>query len=68
MSMSPINHTKARIGYEAATQRARCGACHHSTEDNRFWTCKKHGLMVTVYAVCKDFTVRVPHGFKVPPA
>lgn len=65
--MSPVEQKKSLIGYVAAMKRDRCGNCNHSTEDNRFWTCKKHGLMVTVYAVCNEWTVRVPHGFKVPP-
>lgn len=66
MSTSPIVQTKALIGYQAATQRPRCGSCQHALEDNRFWTCKKHGLMVTVYAVCDEWTQKVPHGFKGP--
>lgn len=68
MGMSPVDHTKARIGYVAATQRDRCGNCSQSTEQDRFWTCKKHGLMVTVYAYCDEWTVRIPHGYKVPPS
>ena len=68
MSASPIEHKKAAIGYVAATQRDRCGNCHHAGENSPgFWACRKHGLMVTVYAVCGDWTRRVPHGFKTPP-
>lgn len=67
MSMSAVDQKKSLIGYVAATLRDRCASCHHGVEDNKWWTCRKHGLMVTAYAVCNDWTKRIPHGFKVPP-
>lgn len=67
MSTSPITQKKALAGYVAATQRDRCGSCSWATEDANFWTCRKHGFMVTVYAVCNDWKSRVPAAFKSPP-
>ena len=55
MSMSPIDHTKARCSYVAASQRDRCGNCAHVSEAGNLWSCRKNGLMVTVYAVCKHW-------------
>lgn len=66
-SPSPVNFKKQQIGYVAATARDRCGNCNHVREDGAFWTCGKHALMVTVYAVCSEWTRKVPHGFKTPP-
>jgi hypothetical protein len=69
MSRTPSlsDFRKQQSGYVAAMQRDRCGNCQHGVEDNKWWSCKKNGLLVTAYAVCNDWTRKVPHGFKVPP-
>lgn len=55
-SPSPVTFKKQQAGYVAATARNRCGNCCHAREDvPGFWSCSKHGLMVTVYAVCNDW-------------
>jgi hypothetical protein len=62
-----IEHTKARIGFVAASRRGRCGTCRHVTEPREgFFSCGQHGLMVTAYAVCRDYERGAPRQV-VPP-
>lgn len=48
-----IERTQARVGYVAAARRPRCGNCAQLQEPRPgFFTCARHGFMVTAYAVC----------------
>lgn len=67
MSTSPINAMKNAQGYVSALQRKRCGSCQHAMEVyGGTWQCRKGGFMVTVHAVCKDWEIKQPPGFKRP--
>ena len=60
---SPIDQLKVRIGYTPATARKRCAVCTHvcrTQSHPRFKSisCGMHGVLVTDYALCKDFSPR----------
>lgn len=67
MSTSPVTAAKNMQGYQGALQRKRCGSCQHAVECYAgSWQCRKGGFMVTVYAVCTQWEMRQPPGFKRP--
>jgi hypothetical protein len=71
MSTSPINAAKNAQGYVAANQRQRCGTCQHAREiqagtHGSPMQCRKGAFMVTVYAVCTQWQIIQPPGFKAP--
>jgi hypothetical protein len=69
MSTSPINAAKNAQGYVSANQRKRCGTCQQARE-SRSGThgspmqCRKGGFMVSVYAVCQEWQIIQPPGYK----
>lgn len=69
MSTSPITARKTMQGYVAASLRQRCATCQHQKSLDALWlTCSRGGFAVTAYAVCNDWTVKLPNGLKTPNA
>lgn len=68
MSRSPITVIKNAQGYVSATERKRCASCQHFSEAyGGTLQCRKGGFLVSMYGVCKVWTVKQPPGFKVQP-
>lgn len=64
MSTSPITAAKNAQGYVAANQRQRCMTCEHSRQSHTMLQCRKGGFLVTAYAVCTQWQIIQPPGFK----
>lgn len=66
MSTSPITAAKNSQGFVSATERKRCMTCEHSRQSHTMLQCRKGAFMVTVYAVCQQWQIIQPPGFKAP--
>jgi hypothetical protein len=67
MSKSPITAAKNAQGFVAATERKRCATCQQAkTFGQGGLQCRKGAFMVTAYAVCQQWQIIQPPGFKAP--
>lgn len=65
MSTSPITAAKNSQGFVAASIRQRCATCQQAqTFGQDRLQCRKGGFMVTAYAVCTQWQIIQPPGFK----
>lgn len=52
---SPVAMKRQLCGYTPATSRPRCGSCLHVRAAPEQLTCGKNRMLVTAYAVCRDW-------------